>query len=158
MINLENFISQFERLCAAFTKSITDKQKEQWFIEFEDCERGPFMEAMRRLQGGDKFPTWAMVWATYRPLLTPEERSGNPGCDECEFGLVFLVDYHLVRENSEQKVESMIVANCSLCSKDLVGGFFSIDRRKLTRCSDGEYWTQRALAHKRQAEAHIEAA
>ena len=149
MITIENFRVEFDKLCAAFSKSVTDKQTDQWFMEFEQCEKKEFLDTLRRLQRGEKFPTWAMVWATYRPLLTAEKRINNPGCEHCEFGLVFLVDYHQGKEGHDHKVESTVTANCSNCSRDRIGEFFSIDRRKLTKTPEGEYWTQRALAHKR---------
>jgi len=117
MIAEDTFTREFEKLTAAFSKSITRDQRDQWFIEFEYCEQEYFVDAMKRLRGGDKFPTWAMLWATYRPLVPLAKRAEFvKSCGVCKNGKIF---YRAL--NSKTGEVHDLVGCCLKCAPDMPG-------------------------------------
>jgi len=149
MITPDQFASQFDRLCAAFAIAKTEKIKDSWFDEFHECDYFTFCRAIKLLQRGDRFPNWGMVWDTYKPILPFNLRDKeSEGCNDCENGRVFYVDFVLSRHddpNSKRVLSYSLVANCAVCSKDVLSSSVNIRRAKLQKQENGEYWTQRAL-------------
>jgi len=149
VIEAIQFDRQFENLCAAYGTTKAVKTKDSWFEEFEKCDYFTFCRAIKILRRGDKFPNLGMVWDTYKPLLPDNLRvKESEGCDDCENGRVFYVDFVLSRHDgpySDRILSYSLVANCAVCSKDVLSRLVNICRAKLQRQENGEYWTQRAL-------------
>jgi len=147
-IQVEQFEPQFDRLCAAFAVTKPEKIKTEWFKEFEGCDYFTFCKAVKLLQRGDRFPNWGVVWDTYTPMVPQHMRkSEREGCDNCEKGRVFYVDFILSKpDDPNSRVLSFsLVANCAICSKGLLTHLGDVNRAKLQMQDNGEYFTQRAL-------------
>ena len=68
MIDAAQFEHQFNKLCAAFGVSKSEKIKDAWFEEFEECDYFTFCEAIKLLQRGTgKFGSTIPV---FRPSLS----------------------------------------------------------------------------------------
>lgn len=149
MIDSTQFEGQFLKLCAAFSVSKGPAIMDAWADEFEDCDYFTLCKAFKRLQHGERFPTWGVVWDTYKPLLPDNLREKeSEGCDDCEHGRVFYVDYILCRpgeSDSDRVLSYSLVANCAGCSQDVLSNAVNLHRPRLQRQGNGEYWTQRAL-------------
>ena len=150
MITPEQFQTQFDRLCAAFSINKSEKILDQWHREFEDCEIAPFQKAMRRCMYAERFPTWDAFKQQYINCVGIKAATAALGCPECSGGYVTFKDYRLVREGSEVRVLADMVANC-ICSKDKRFDMAIIDRRKLSLDVQCTYWTQRALDSLKEA-------
>jgi hypothetical protein len=148
MITIEQFQTQFDKLQAAFGVTKSGKIAEQWFMEFEEFEFKPFVDACRRLQYSERFPTWDMMKQAYRNAVGQKSTEPHKGCDECENGTVLFRDYRKAHPDFDRRVLSDCAANC-ICSKNRVPYMFNLDRRKLSLDDQGTYWTARALEYVR---------
>jgi len=149
MIEALQFDRQFDKLCAAYGITKPVKTKDSWFEEFEKCDYFTFCRAIKILQRGDRFPNWGAVWDTYKPMLPDNLRDKeSEGCDDCKNGRVFYVDLVLSKHDdphSGRILSYSLVANCAVCSKDVLSRSVNLYRAKLQKQENGEYWTQRAL-------------
>lgn len=150
-ITFEQFENQFDKLQAAFTVTKSSKIIDRWYQEFQKCEHGPFCIAMRRLQHGERFPNWGLVWSEYRNCLGPVSKlKKNVGCRLCISGTVFYRDY--VQQTDEVKD---LVAVCILCSADNFSGLNHIDPRILVKDSIGILRTPSGVEHDKKGGAMI---
>ncbi len=148
-ITVEQFDPLFDRLVSAFAITKPDKIKTDWFKEFEECDYFTFCNAIKVLRRGDRFPNLGVIWDTYTPLLPYDLRKKeSEGCDDCENGRVFYVDFILSKHDdpaSRRVLSYSLVANCAVCSKGLLTHLIDIHRGLLHKRDDGEHWTKRAL-------------
>jgi len=153
------FDELFARLEGAFSVKKSGAIKDQWLIEFEDCDYRTFCKTIERLTKGERFPTWAMVWDTYRPILPQElQKKDSPGCADCHNGRVFYVDYIYTRKGDAKSgfMDYSLVGNCGACSEDAISRCGNVLRREMSDIGNGEYWTQRALKMREQEQEKVE--
>jgi hypothetical protein len=140
-ITIDQFETQFNKLQASFGSMKSPKILDQWYEEFNDLEYFPFLNAMKRLQYGQKFPTWEMFKAEYRNCLGVQVKTAYKGCDHCSGGVVLFRDIH-----PKSKQVSDQAANCSLCSLNRIRDMANVNPSQLFEDSMGTLRTRRALA------------
>jgi len=148
MIDSQQFDTLFNKLWAAFATSKSDKIKEAWHEEFEDCDYFTFCKALKILRYGERFPTWGMIWDTYRPILPDHlKEQENPGCENCERGKAFYIDYILARKEDPNSavMAYSIVGNCAACSENKMPSVGNVYRKDMHMGDYGEYFTEKAL-------------
>jgi len=141
MITEEQFQAQWEKLEASFGSTKPQKLMSRWYDEFhEECDYGPFAEAMKRLQYGQKFPNFAMFKAEYR-AVSPEQKAKldpSSNCKYCESGVIM---YRKVNKGGYVRDNA---ANCGVCSRNR-RQMATVDPRLLDLDKFGFYRTKEAL-------------
>lgn len=155
MITDEQFETQFNKLSAAFGTTKSEKIMDQWYQEFQECDFKPFVDAMKRCQYGDRFPTWDVFRTQYKNCLgEPEVVKDGVGCDFCHNGRVFFWDHRLVKHDSDERVIAEVAANCGACSRDKIRNMASVSTEQFYRDKSGDLWSPRAYSEKQRVLKH----
>jgi len=139
-ITLDQFTKQFEKLQASQGITKSPKILDRWFEEFQDLEYFPFVNAMKRLQYGEKFPNWDMFKSQYRNCIGVQKPIKRIGCKHCCGGWVYYRDY----DTKANKVTDY-AANCVLCSPGKSSDMKDINPHNLVKDESGQLITEKAL-------------
>ena len=139
MLEFEQFETQFNKLQAAFGTVKPAKILEEWFREFEKEDYFTFLNAMKRCQYGQRFPTWEVFRAELRNAQGVTVKEAFVGCGQCNAGVVLFRDFNRTGQVSDQ------AGNCANCSEGKQRDMANVRRQRLHVDSMGNYRTQRAL-------------
>ena len=145
MITDELFEEQFNKLCASFSTTKSEKIMDRWHAEFRDCEEKPFKDAMHRCQYGERFPTWDVFRNQYKNCKgEPVTIQEVLGCELCSHGRVFFWDYRRINKDPDNRRLTQVVANCGYCAPDGIPDLSSARTKDFYRDKNGELWSKRA--------------
>lgn len=163
-VSLDQFSEEFAKLQAAFGSTRSPKVAEQWLAEFEDCDFPAFFKTMKRLQRGERFPTWGVFWEQYR-YFADSLGMGKPkfnGCggDKCFEGKIFFRALYIHRDIEGKEVNRAVkelVGFCWNCvprdelwdakAKKNYQGLYLVNPDRLDKCQMGIYRLPEALEH-----------
>lgn len=83
----------FADMCASFGKTLPGKVILAWFREVEECDYSILVQAFMSLKLGDKFPTFGMFWAVYRPLDSSGKHKKKQYCGSCHDGRIHYLEF-----------------------------------------------------------------
>lgn len=150
MITEQQFELQFGKLQAAFGVVKPAKIMDEWYDEFQDVDYSQFATAMKKLQYGERFPTWSVFKTELRNAQGMTTQEAFQGCGECHGGVVLFRD---VNKNNEVTDQASNCAECSLNKKmDMANVFPS----KLHKDAFGILRTHRAVQQERKKGVRVE--
>lgn len=150
MITTQQFEFQFGKLQAAFGVVKPAKIMDEWYDEFQDVDYSQFATAMKKLQYGDRFPTWSVFKAELRNAQGMTVQEAFKGCGECHSGVVLFKDVNKNGEVTDQ------AANCAECSQNKKTDMANVYPNKLHKDAFGILRTHRALQQERKKGVRIE--
>lgn len=149
-ITIEQFETQFNKLQAAFGTVKPAKIFEEWFKEFEHEDYFVFLNAMKRSQYGDRFPTWEIFKEQLKNAGGVAEGKEFKGCGDCHSGVVLFRDVNKNGQVTDQ------AANCAACSENKSRGMANVFPKKLHIDAYGFLRTRRALEKDASSGVRIE--
>lgn len=138
-ITLDQFETQFSKLQASFGTVKSARIVEEWFKEFENEDYFAFINAMKRSQYGQKFPTWEIFRAELRNAQGTTVAEEFKGCGQCHSGVVLFRDFNKGGGVSDQ------AGNCANCSEGRRRDMANVHPDRLHVDAVGTLRTQRAL-------------